>query len=157
MQPTLVIAIAATIAMLLLLGALGLVLTVGGVMLVRNRRRPRRRHVDDDELSQNIDCFEAEEPVETIAPRGADAPVEALRPPPMAGGLLGFFDDEVSSAEDGTRTELFQRGKLAEYWDEEDEAHDGEATEIFSAHGAAGDLAEFAFDDNEESTGRFST
>jgi hypothetical protein len=30
-----------------------------------------------------------------------------------------------------------------------------EATEIFSAHGAAGDLAEFAFEDDDPSTNRF--
>lgn len=54
---------------------------------------------------------------------------------------------------ESAKTELFQRGKMAIDWDDEED--EGEATEIFSAHGAAGDLAEFAFDDDDQSTGRF--
>ena len=38
----------------------------------------------------------------------------------------------------------------------DDPIYDSEATEIFSAHSAAAELAEFAFDEADEATGRFS-
>lgn len=96
------------------------------------------------------------------APRAAAAPPRApapAPPPSLEQGLLGFFDDVPTVRTDtdekepeSAKTELFQRGKMAIDWEEDSD--EGEATEIFSAHGAAGDLAEFAFDDDEHTKRR---
>lgn len=66
-------------------------------------------------------------------------------PPARKPGLLGFFDEpapdsslaggNASLGGEGTRTELFQRGKAPPSWLAPDDGEDeGEATEIFSAH-----------------------
>jgi hypothetical protein len=105
----------------------------------------------------------------SVPPRSTPAPAPRAEAPSLAGGsgLLGFFDDESFSAApgapsaprevEGAKTELFQRGKMAIDWDDDDDSDEAEATEIFSAHGAAGDLAEFAFEDDDQSTGRFNS
>jgi hypothetical protein len=154
------IGIAIIVVLLVGIVSVGLLLLgIGLVMLVMRGRAvapapPRAPPSPPQRVQQVV----ASVPPLASAPPPRPAPAPAHAPLGSNSGLLGFFDDEpyVSPGQaprevESAKTELFQRGKMAIDWDEEED--EGEATEIFSAHGAAGDLAEFAFDDDEQSTG----
>lgn len=158
--------IAIAIVLLLVLVLMGLLLLGIGLIMVVLRMRSRSAAAAPPQRASS-----PQRPRPPVVTQRTTSPSPAApRPdpkpeaPPLASnsGLLGFFDDEAfvsptaSSAPrevEGAKTELFQRGKMAIDWDDDD-SDEGEATEIFSAHGAAGDLAEFAFDDDDH-TGRF--
>jgi hypothetical protein len=147
-DPTLLVAFVAALVSLLLVGAT-MVLAAGLVLVVwRSRRaRARARRVVEPRPPPELDSLApASDPVGAAAAAGGTAPAAP------SGGLLGFFDDESSATGGDKRGGLFppRRG-----W-AEDTGDEGEATEIFSAHGVAADLAEFALDEADESTGRFS-
>lgn len=152
-----------SIVLVLLLGVVAfgiVVLLVGAVLMMVRARRSASAPSEAAPLPpppQTLPPEPPKRPAGSVPP--ASPPHQPAAPPPALGaGLIGFFDDEPSTARtgevEGAKTELFQRGKMAIDWDDDED--EGEATEIFSAHGAAGDLAEFAFDDDDASTGRFS-
>ncbi len=166
------IGIAIAIVLLLVLVLLGLLLLGVGVgMFVLRSRGSRAEPARDAPPPRAATPQPAPRRPPSAPPKASRPPAPApaaqsAQAPPLASssGLLGFFDDEAfvspnaSTAEpqrehEGAKTELFQRGKMAIDWD--DDSDEAEATEIFSAHGAAGDLAEFAFDDDDQNTGRF--
>jgi predicted lipid-binding transport protein (Tim44 family) len=149
--------------LLLLLVAVGVVLLLVGaaVVMMRSRSAPAAPPAPVPDRRPRAAPPPSAPPPATPAARPAPSASPSTAgsggPPALGSGLLGFFDDEPSTQRtgevEGAKTELFQRGKMAIDWDDDED--EGEATEIFSAHGAAGDLAEFAFDDDEQSTGRF--
>ena len=158
-----------TIIVFLVLAAVGLgvVLLLLGVVVFLMRRRsapPPSRTARPEPAPAPppapVSASPRPTPIPSKPPTPSVPPDPSAPPPALGGGLLGFFDDEVTTRStpasgevESAKTELFQRGKMAIDWDDDED--EGEATEIFSAHGAAGDLAEFAFDDDEQSTGRF--
>lgn len=144
MDATLALALFAAIVSAVLFGATVGILVVIGVLAVRARTR--------EQLSGRDVATPVPLP-DTIVPSSAAPSAPASGPTPLgSGGLIGFFDDESSvGGLDGQHTELFQSKKTLDWGEEEEEG----ATEIFSAHSAPQDLAEFAFDEGEEATGRF--
>ncbi len=94
-------------------------------------------------------------------PSNLRATVSPVVPAARKPGLLGFFDEPASDVGptggggDGTKTELFQRGKAPPSWlAPEDEEDEGEATEIFSAHHLDGEEGFAAVDEDPIHRGR---
>ncbi len=164
-QPVVSIGIAIAIALLLVLVLLGLFLL--GIGLIMLLLRARGAALPPEPAPRPAARVETPPAAPRSVPPPAPRPTPRAEAPPRGAGsgLLGFFDDEAFVAPgagsqprevEAAKTELFQRGKMAIDWDDDD-SDEGEATEIFSAHGAAGDLAEFAFDDDDQGTGRFNS
>lgn len=144
MDPTLVIAIAATLLSIVLSVVLLLVLCAGAVVLLRSRRR-RQLWLEAPEATE---YFDKEEPLETFVPASLRSPI----PAPMAQVPSTFFDDDLSELhhspmldeqnpllrEDITRVDIaigedpFGGSDLAN-WREAAEEEEVQATEIFGA------------------------
>lgn len=165
MEPTLIVAIVAVgLGLLLMVGCLGLVAIVLFMMMRRRRSAavaPRPAEARQPSAPLSTGERKLPKPPIAAAPSATPPPPPSVPPPPPPlggglgnGGLIGFFDDDAHG-NDAAKTELFQRGAAAFDFpdDDDDPLEEGEATEIFSAHGAAGDLAEFAFDQDLDPSG----
>jgi hypothetical protein len=160
---SLLIALLAATVSLLLLGVTVVLVVALVVVLWRARRNEARLHAREVvtpvpyERDLTLLPKAARAPSAVTAPASRVAAVAATPPSPQKdGGLLGFFDDESSAPGlDANRAGLFAPSGGGVPWPAEDVSEEGEATEIFSSHSAAADLAEFAFDEADEATGRF--
>ncbi|HHO53292.1 MAG TPA: hypothetical protein ENK18_21075 [Deltaproteobacteria bacterium] len=137
MDPTLFIAIIASLMSVALSVVLLLVLSAGAVVLLRSRRR-RQLWLDAEEPTE---YFDRDDPIETFVPASHRSPI----PAPMTQIPSTYIDDDLSDLEsnpllreDVTRVDLavgedpFGGSDLAT-WREAAEEEEVQATEIFGA------------------------
>ena len=154
MDSSLLIALLAATLSLLLFGVT--VVLVAGLVVVLWRARRNEARIQAREVVTPVPLERDPTLLPPSAPARPTSRAAATLPAPQQnGGLLGFFDDESSAPGlDAGRAGLFAPSGGGVPWPE-DVSEEGEATEIFSSHSAAADLAEFAFDEADEATGRF--